>query len=211
MIEFNEYIKLTVSLFAITVPVAASAVYLGLTREYSHIDKLKTIGLTAVMFFSILTLFTFFGENILNFFSISIEAFKVAGGAILFLSALQLVSSKTNISSSDNDEQSSSPMAIAIVPLAMPMLVGPGTISTVVIYTHMHPSLLHELLMVGVILTNTLIIMLVFWLTNHFGKLLSDNVTSIVNRLMGLIIASMAVEFLLTGSISHIQQNWVQP
>ncbi|RLV60734.1 MarC family protein [Parashewanella curva] len=209
MIEINEYIKLTVGLFAITIPVAASAVYLGLTKNYSQTEKLKTIGITALLYFLILTMFTFLGESILNFFSISIEAFKVAGGAILFLSALQLAGDKGSNSKTEDSEQGSSPMAIAVVPLAMPMLIGPGSISTVVIYTHMHPSLLHELLMVGVILTNTLIIMLMFWLTNHFGKLLSDNVTSVINRLMGLIIASMAVEFLLTGSVVHIQNHWM--
>ncbi|MGB0894851.1 MAG: MarC family protein [Parashewanella sp.] len=207
MLDINEYVKLTISLFAITVPVAAAAVYLGLTKDYSDSDKKKTIFATATMYFCILTLFTFFGENVLGFFSISINAFKIAGGIILFTSALQLVNSKKDKVKNADSEHSSSPLGIAIVPLGMPLLVGPGNISTIVIYTHMHPSLEHELFMTGVILTNTVFILAIFSLIKRFGKILNEHVTNIINRLMGLIIAAMGVEFVLAGSISHVLEH----
>ena len=207
MLDVNEYIKLTLGLLAITVPIAAAAVYLGLSQGFNAKDKRKIIITVSLLYVVILTGFAFLGEQILSFFSISINTFKIAGGALLFLSSLEMMGTKKVGSETNIDTQKASPISVAIVPLGLPLLIGPGAISTIIVYTHMHNTLMHKLFMTGVICTVALIIFWLLWLTDKLSFVFTDSLTSLVNRLLGLILAAMGVEFIFSGAIAQIVES----
>lgn len=204
MLDVNEYIKLTVSLTAITAPMAAAGVYLGVSKDFTPKEKRQTIYTACLIYIVILGSFAFWGEQVLSFFSISISTFKIAGGVLLFLSALEMMSSKPKSGSDSNENEKASPVSLAIVPLGLPLLAGPGTISTIVVYTHMHNSFIHELFMFGVICTAGLIILGLFLLTEKISHKINGHLTLMLNRLLGLIVAALGIEFIFAGAITHI-------
>ena len=206
MLEWNDYIKLTVSLIAITSPVAALAVYLGLTEKLTHSAKHQVVLIATGLYAIILLAFTFFGEDILAFFSISIDAFKVAGGILLFLTALDMLGNKAP-AKTDESYEDASPFTLALVPLTIPLLAGPGTISTIIVYTHAHPSVEHDLMMTGVILTVTALIYLLFIFASKVSHWIHGSASELVNRITGLILAALGVEFIFAGIAAHFALN----
>ncbi|MBM7072886.1 hypothetical protein SOPP22_07390 [Shewanella sp. OPT22] len=204
MLDFNEYIKLTVSLTAITAPMAAAAVYLGISKDFAPKEKRQTIYTACLIYVVILGSFAFWGEQVLSFFSISINTFKIAGGVLLFLSALDMMSPKQSSENHSPENEKASPISLAIVPLGLPLLAGPGTISTIVVYTHMHNSFKHELFMFAVICTAGLIILGLFLLTEKLSHKINGHATLMINRLIGLIVAALGIEFIFAGAIAHI-------
>ncbi|CAA0114881.1 Uncharacterised protein [BD1-7 clade bacterium] len=208
MLDWNEYIKLTLGLLAICSPFIAAAVYLGLSKSLTKTNRLKVIVATAITFSAILLTFTFMGEELLSFFGISITAFQVAGGILLFITALQMMTAPTDDSHGEEtvNHDGKSPVALAVVPLTIPMLIGPGAISTVIIYTHAHPSLMHDLMMSAVIITVSLVILLVLWTADRLSHVINETATLLVNRIMGLLLAALGVEFIFAGIVGHFAE-----
>ncbi|GAB4425793.1 MAG: YchE family NAAT transporter [Anaerolineales bacterium] len=200
--NWTEYSKLFIGLFAIAGPLSAVPIFLGLTGNKPVSEK-NRVALVAILTFSVtLLVFTYFGEAILEIFGISLAAFRVAGGILLLLSALDMMRSDSSSKPVESSSASSS-TAIGIVPLAIPFLSGPGAISTVIIYASVHEGLEHLLLVSLVILSVALLVYLVFRMAMSMGSLLGDTANLVMNRVMGLIVASIAIEFIFHGLAEH--------
>jgi multiple antibiotic resistance protein len=199
MLETNEYVKLVFGLVAISTPLAALPVYVAMASRMSPQQSAR-VALVVVIAFS-LTLITFaiFGEHILDFFGITISAFRIAGGLLLILSALKMLASSSEPAALN--EELAPTLSMAIVPLTIPILAGPGTITMIMVYAHDHNTTLHRLLMGGAIVTVSLLIYLLFRMSVSKARL-NDSMSRIMNQVMGLIIASIGIEFILEG-ISH--------
>jgi multiple antibiotic resistance protein len=198
--NWTEYNKLLFGLLAIVSPVSAIPMFIGLVgkrnaQERQHIILVATI--TSVI---VLLLFTYFGEAILNFFGISLSVFKIAGGVLIFLSALDMLRAKASHDDVDDGEDSN---AIAIVPLAIPILAGPGALSTVIIFSNLDHSSGHNLLMTLVIITVGVIVYALLSIARIVERALGTNGIVVVNRIMGLILAAIAIEFMLDGIGEH--------
>ena len=203
--NWTEYSKLLIGLFAIAGPLSTLPVFLGLTKDRSTSEK-NRVALVAVITFAIaLIIFTYFGQAILNIFGISIAAFRIAGGILLLLTALDMMRSDDGEQPVERTTNSKS-MAIGIVPIAIPLLSGPGAISTIIVYANAHQSMEHLLLVSLVIITVALLVYLTFRLALAMGPLLGDTATTVMNRVMGLIVASIAIEFILHGIAEHFPQ-----
>jgi len=203
--NWSEYSKLLIGLFAITTPLSTLPVYLGLTAKCSSARK-KSVAMVAVVTFAItLIIFTYFGQAILNIFGISLAAFRIAGGILLLLTALDMLRSNDGAQSVEDATESKSAM-IGIVPIAIPLLSGPGAISTIIIYANAHDSIEHSILVSLVIATVALLVYLIFRVAMAMGPLLGDTATTVMNRVMGLIVASIAIEFILHGIADHFPQ-----
>lgn len=207
LLNITEYVKLSIGLIAICNPLSTLPVYLALTEQFSSSQKKRTVLVAALAFVVILILFTFMGEVILQFFGITIEAFRIAGGIYLLLMALEMI--RGNPSSAHKQTPNAADMySIGIVPLAIPLTAGPGAMSTIIVYAHRHISLAHDLLVSAVVVTVGIIFYLMLWFAPLASKMVGKAGLTVFNRIMGLIIAAIAVEFIIDGLAVHFPA-WV--
>lgn len=197
--NWNEYLKLLAGLIAIIRPFAVVPPFLGLTLHHTAAEKRQMASVTAFTMLVTLLVFTFFGQTILNPFAISLAVFRVAGGLIMLLLALDMLRSHNEGSATPQSASNRSVTSLAVVPLAIPRLAGPGPISTVIIYATLHSSLSHKLLVSGVIVLAVAIVFIVLQFAIRTGKPLGATTRLVFNHLMGLIIAAVAVEFIMDG------------
>ena len=199
MLDFTEYTKFLIALLAIVNPPGILPLYISLTANYPEAERLRIARLVIIAVVSILLIAAFFGELILQFFGISINSFRVAGGIMLLLMAITMLFKSHESLEHDKKIVYESGESIAVVPLAMPLLAGPGAISTVIINAYKGEGIEHyllialDILILGLILWGVL--KLVPWIARH----ISPVGIHISTRIMGLILAAIAVEFIANG------------
>lgn len=199
--SFNEYLKFFVALLAIVNPIGTIPLFINLTASQDQLTRNKNGSLAAVSMGIILLIVLFTGEAILQFFGISIDSFRVGGGILILLMAISMLNAKvSNVKQTKEEEIDSAERdSVAVVPLATPLLAGPGAISTVILYAQRSSSVLHYVyLAVGIMLLVGLTALL-FRLAPAIARLLGKTGINIVTRLMGLIMAAMGVEFIAHG------------
>ena len=201
--HWNEYFKLFVGLLAIIDPLTIIPAFLSLTTGHSAVEKRRIAGIASVTVFITLLVFTFFGTAILELFAISLPAFRIAGGILLLLLALDMMRSSDDSGAEIAPGPVKSAMSVAIIPLAIPLMAGPGAISTVIIYASIHESFSHQLMVAFVVLSVAAVSMVVLRLSTRAEKFLSKTGLMVFNHIMGLIIAAVAVEFILGGVGSY--------
>jgi multiple antibiotic resistance protein len=209
--DWPEYTKLFVGLLALVPPSVNVPIYLGLTAQRSKEDTQKIAFVSVVGFAVLMIVFVFLGEAILETFGISIAAFRVAGGILLLLIAFDLMRGDPEEEAEEEFEgtisvdrrNSGNAVAIALVPLAVPMLAGPGAISTAVIYAQEEAGFTHRVLVAVVVVLVALFMYVLFRVSALGAKLFTPTVASVFNKVMGLIIAAIAVEFLFHGIADH--------
>jgi multiple antibiotic resistance protein len=189
----------TISLITILNPIAAAAIMITLVK-YSDIPSVsKTTSLT-VLIASIITMFA--GGWILKIFGINLPSIKAIGGIVLLIIALNMVQGKevapTN-STKDEHEAAQERDNIAVIPLAIPILFGPGVITTIIVLSEKSKSLIDKGMLFFSIVLSSLIVYLVLKNAIYISKILGVNGLKIVTRLMGLIIGAIAFLFLIGG------------
>ncbi len=197
-------VKDLVGVFAIMNPLGAIPLFLSLTggrspREMRHIAA-KAASAVAI----ILVLSIWLGEGLLRFFGIGVPAFRVAGGFLVLLIAIAMFHAKTTPARHTQEEQTEAEAKedIAVVPLAMPLLAGPGAISLVIVDAQKATSLGNELLFSVGIIGVALLVWAILWLAEPIGTRLGTTGLNIATRVMGLILAAMAVQFMATGLVA---------
>lgn len=200
MAEFNEYTKFLVALLAIVNPLGIIPIYISLTGEYSDAERKRIARLVVIAVVSILLCAAFFGQLILDFFGISISSFRVGGGIMLLLMAISMLqTSQTTIRQNRNIAEQAGGESIAMVPLAMPLLAGPGAISTVIIYAYKGTGVEHYGLVAVDIIILGILLAVMFRFLPKISRHLSSVSLNISTRIMGLILAAIAVEFIANG------------
>lgn len=201
MLHYNDYIKIFVSLVAIVNPIGAVPIYISLIEgtEGPQRDRiLRVVGVTVCM---ILLTSLFFGKMILEFFGISMHSFRVGGGILLLLIAISMLHAKMSPVTQTQQEadESRDKESIAVVPLSIPLLAGPGAIGTVIIDAHRASGIGHY----AVIAAEIVVLSFLLWFVLRLAPLISKRVSgigiNIVTRIMGLILAAIAVEFIASG------------
>jgi multiple antibiotic resistance protein len=198
MLDFTEYTKIFISLFAIIDPFGIIPIIIAFTAGMTaqKRDRVGRIASLAVLVILIAALLL--GETILSFFGISIHSFRTAGGILLLLMSINmLIGDKPKLAPDDAEGDATS--SVAIVPLSTPLLAGPGAISTVILDAHKGSNVGHYGAMALVLALLSLIVWITFliapWVSQRLGKIGS----SIVTRMMGLLLAAIAVEFIAGG------------
>lgn len=199
MLEFTEYTKIFISLFAIIDPVGIIPIIIAFTTGMTAQKRERVGRMASLSVLGILLAALLLGEALLEFFGISIHSFRTAGGILLLLMSItMLIGDKPAISpneSADGDATAS----VAIVPLSTPLLAGPGAISTVILDAHKANVPGHYLAMALILILLSLTVWLTFlvapWISRRLGKIGSN----IFTRLMGLLLAAIAVEFVAGG------------
>jgi multiple antibiotic resistance protein len=202
MLEFTEYTKIFISLFAILDPIGMIPVIILFTASLSRQKRVQVGRMTSLTVGGILLVALLVGEPLLAFFGISINSFRVAGGILLMLMSITMLNGnvyKPVPSESDGTDLEET-ASHAIVPLSTPLLAGPGSISAVIVEAHKVHGIEHYLIMTLVIFLLSVTVWLTFlvapWVAQRLGKVGID----VFTRLMGLILAAIAVEFIATGA-----------
>jgi multiple antibiotic resistance protein len=149
----------------------------------------------------ILTVTVLGGVHILEMFSISIDGFRVAGGLLLLTIAFQMLEARMSRvkNTPEETEEALDSSHVGVVPLALPLLAGPGAISTVILFVQQNPTIQHKLMLIGICWLISLVIWLSFHLAPQIARHLSQTSMNITARVMGLILAAMAIEFIVGG------------
>ena len=201
MIEWSEYAKFFIGLVAIVNPLGIAPVFVGLTRNLTDPERNVVALRASITVGFVLVVALLMGDTLLGYFGISLESFRVAGGILILLMAISMLhgglgpARQTREEAADAEEKEN----IAVVPLGMPLLAGPGAISTIIIYTHRGEGLAHYVLL----LTIALALAVLTWLALRAAPAIADRLgrtgLNIVTRIMGLILASIGVEFIANG------------
>jgi MarC family membrane protein len=205
MLSFTGYIKIFTTLLAIVNPLGIIPVFVSLTGGLAEEERKRIAHTTGAAVAVILIVAALLGKPLLNFFGVSIASFKVGGGILLLLMSISMMQARHTQSKQTPEEaaEAEEKESIAVVPIAMPLLAGPGAISTVIIYANMSSNPLHISLIVVICILIALLTFLALIAAGPVRKMLSKTGINIATRLMGLLLGAIAVEF-ITGGLSKL-------
>ena len=197
--------KPLVTLLAIVNPLAIVPFFIHYTEGFSRAQRRSTVWTASFAAFLVIAASALLGIRILEFFSISLASFQVGGGMLLLISAMNMLNAQpAEAKSTSNEMQEGAEKAamgasIAVVPLTIPLLTGPATISTVVIYAEKAKSFFDLATLVGYGVVIGIATALSFSLAQPIARVLGKTGINVMTRLMGLILAALAVEVMSDG------------
>jgi multiple antibiotic resistance protein len=200
-----DLLKPLVALLAIVNPIGVIPFFIHFTQHFSPEQRRRTIRISAFTAFMVIALSALAGMKIIEFFGISIASFQVGGGTLLLISALSMLNAQPAESKpsdvTEGDQKLDAGDSIAVVPLTIPLLTGPATISTMVIYSQRTTQWWE----VGALMGYGVVVALATWLafsaSGRIAKLLGRTGINVMTRLMGLILAALAVEIMADGLV----------
>lgn len=209
----QELIEFTIlsfwSLFVIVDPITTVPTFLAMTETNSPSERVRMARLASAVTFVVLAFFSVGGRSLLGAFGVTVPAFEIAGGIVLLKVALDMLQARRTAIKETPEEQAEgmSKDDIAITPLAVPMLAGPGAMTAVVLISGQAVSLTHHAIVIGNILLVSLITFLILRLAAVRSSIFSAITLKILSRVMGLLLAAIAVQFILTG-VQAARLSW---
>ncbi|MDX1455853.1 MAG: YchE family NAAT transporter [Gammaproteobacteria bacterium] len=196
-----EYLKFFVGLIAILNPIGVIPIFINLTHGYSVEERNHTAKLTGLSVGAVMLVGLIAGEYILNVFGISIASFRVGGGILILLMAISMMNATVSPARQTSEEAREAVLKenVAVVPLAIPLIAGPGAISTVIVYANRAAEYSHQLILGGGIIVVALLVWLIFRMAQPLANRLGRTGINVVTRIMGLIMAAIGVEFMANG------------
>lgn len=201
MLDPVEYVRFALTLFSILDPFAAIPLFLLLTEGRSNAERRRTAGTAALAVFVALVIAGFSGDLILRLLGASLPAFQVGGGIVLFLMSLSMINAQLSLQQQTPEEsaEANDRSAVGVVPIAMPLLVGPGSISATIIHIERGAGWEHKGVSVAVLALICASIWVVLQLARPIGDRLGRTGLNILNRIFGLLLAAVAVQIFANG------------
>lgn len=200
------------ALFSVLNPIGAIPVFVGLTNGYTREELSKTSRWTAINVFIIMIVAYFMGEYVLRFFGISLEALRIAGGMIIANSGFGLLSGKVKKRKGINkkvEDEAQQKHAIALTPLAMPLLAGPGSISLLIAFYQEHNNWTAITIAIGAILTVALSIFLVLNSAHYLVKYLGEAGIVAISRIVGFFVIAIGVQYIVNAILKIIETSHI--
>jgi multiple antibiotic resistance protein len=193
--------KPLITLLAIVNPLAIVPFFIHYTQDFTPEQRRRTIWISSFSAFAVIAISALLGLQLLAFFGISLASFQVGGGMLLLTSALAMINAQPAEAKSNAEEMqdAAARASIAVVPLTIPLLTGPATMSTVVIYADKAQNLLQLGTLVGYGVVVAAATALCFALAEPIARVLGKTGINVMTRLMGLILAALAVEVMSDG------------
>jgi multiple antibiotic resistance protein len=197
--------KPLIALLAIVNPIGVIPFFIHFTGGFTRQQRQRTARVAAMTAFIVIAVSALAGLKIIEFFGISLASFQVGGGTLLLISAIQMLNAqpaegrKEDVTEGKTKQDAGA--SIAVVPLTIPLLTGPATISTMVIYSDKTRHWWEIAVLVGYGVVVGVATFLVFSASGRIAKVLGQTGINIMTRLMGLILAALAVELLSDGLI----------
>ncbi len=188
------FTKMFFGLFAIMNPIAAIPLFLSTTENQSSTEKLKVTFIASIAVFIILSIIAVSGKSILDFFGITLPAFMVAGGVIIFLIAYSMMHTKSSTDSSKKPYTNP-----ALVPIAIPMLIGAGSISKVIVFSSKASALPEYIAIFSAIISASLSVFIILAISDNLAKLFGKVGMNTITKIMAILLTAIAAEMILEG------------
>ncbi|MGV6848104.1 MAG: MarC family protein [Marinibacterium sp.] len=201
MVDTAFLITAFATLFVIIDPIGLTPVFLALTRDMDKTARRRIAARSCGVAVAVLTLFALFGDAVLGFVGISMPAFRVAGGILLFLTALDMLFERRGKRREGQAEQAVPDHADdpSVFPLAVPLIAGPGSIATMILLAGQTPDWTGSALAVGVMLVVIAICYILFLSSGLLERLLGPTGVNVITRLLGMLLAALSVQFVMDG------------
>ena len=200
MIEL--YISSLITFFVVIDPPGCAPIYAGLSASASSLQKramaMRAVGVAAAILF----VFALFGEALLKGLGISLASFRIAGGIMLFLIALEMVFEKRTERREDRAAKVASDPEVedvSIFPMAMPMIAGPGSIASVMLLMSRNSGIERSAVVLAAMVTILLLTLVALLAAGPIMRILCAKIEAVITRLMGVMLAELAVQFVLDG------------
>lgn len=197
----TEYLRFAVTLTAVLDPFLAVPIFLTLTASHSPRARVVLVRVVAVTVFIVLAVSALLGDTILTLVGASLAAFRVGGGLVLLLMALAMLNAQAGGVRQSEEEAAEleSGELRGVVPLAVPLLAGPGAISTTIIAAEKGAGIAHLSVILGCIAVVSLLTWVVLRAANAIGNRLGTTGLNIATRLLGLLLAALAIQTMAEG------------
>jgi len=214
-LTWDLYINLFIAMLSIINPIGIVPMWTELTGDKKIKVRQRVAFLLTLTAVIILLVFLMSGKYLLQFFSIDIPVFKIAGGILLLTAGLSMVSgSATNLK--DREEEGDNIFTVAkkrfrkiMVPMVIPRLAGPGSITTVILFGSKGDSMVDYGIMGGVVIVTMFTLFMVFAFSHHIEKRVDSIIFVIFTRLFGIIVTAIALQFMLEG-LGEVFPNWME-
>jgi multiple antibiotic resistance protein len=208
-----EYVLLAFSsLFVIVDPLATIPAFLAMTPYDTPEARVKMARLACCVMAGVLVVFSFAGKWIFKFLGITMPAFQLAASLVLLLVALDMLRAQRSRVQETSEETAAGleKTDIAVAPLAIPMLAGPGAISTAILLHNQATTIYHRLALYACILAVAVATYIILRISARGAQWLSPIAMSITARIMGLLLAAVAIQFML-NAIRQLKPDWFPP
>jgi multiple antibiotic resistance protein len=204
----RDLISAFVTLFVTIDPPGLAPLFLGVTAGLSRGQRRQIAMRASLTALGILTLFALAGTAILTMFGITIHAFRIAGGLLLFFIAFEMIFEKRqerHARSADRAVTADQIRNIAVFPLAIPLIAGPGAISATILLSGTYSDVLGRALLILIVAVNLVAAWLVFLVAERIDHFLGATGRIVLTRLLGVILAALAVQFVMDGVAAAIR------
>lgn len=198
MIDYAFLVTAFTTLFVVIDPPGQAPIFMALTQGMDPAAR-RGVAIRACLTAAvILAMFTAFGESVLGFVGISMPAFRVAGGVLLFLTAIEMLFERrtkrreSNAEEEDNTDPS-------VFPLAIPFIAGPGSIATIILLAGQAPGLQGTAIVIGVMVSVVAVVLVLYLSSGVLARLLGKTGLNVMTRLLGMLLAALSVQFILSG------------
>ena len=206
--EWSLFFNSFIGILAILNPIGNMPIFLEhVENETPKVQRAVAL-LMACSIFGLLLVFFLFGNRILTMFGITIPAFRLAGAVIILRVGLRMLQGKSKFEnhgietaavSGNTFDQARNSLSHIIVPVGMPLFVGPGTITTVVLYAEKSPTITMSVMMIAVLFLSSCLVGMTLFSSRYIFDRLGKNGTQIVVRFMGMILCAIAMQFMIDG------------
>ncbi|HNX30731.1 MAG TPA: MarC family protein [Holophaga sp.] len=208
----NEYLRFALvtfpAVFFIMDPLGLLPIFMAITASDTPEKRRDTARRATLLAFGLMTFFTLFGSFVFKLFGISMSALKVAGGILLLMTSTDMLRAQPSRTRSSPEEthESEAKEDVAVVPLAMPLLAGPGSIATAMVLAARGPHWSYAIPVVASIAVTCLVAYLLLRAAARLTRLLGTTGLAVLERIMGLLLAAIAVQFVADGVMMFMQR-----
>ncbi len=195
--EFDLALTAFVALFVIIDPIGLAPLFIALTQGITPAQRRKIAFRAVLTGFGILALFGLAGEAVLDAIGIGMPAFRISGGILLFLTAIEMLFEKRTQRRENQAESENDP---SVFPLAMPLIAGPGAMTTMILLTGQYSGNIKGQAIIFAVMALVLTLVLIMFLAgNLIERLLGQTGINLISRLFGMFLAALSVQFVIDG------------
>lgn len=205
------FIYLFAALFSVLNPIGTVPIFVGLTQHDSQKERSRISLWTAINVFIILLVSYFIGQYVLTFFGISIDALRIAGGIVIVNSGFSLLSGKFNKKRGINkkiENEAQHRNDIALTPLAIPMLAGPGSMSLLIAFYQEHHEINEIIISSLAILAIAVAIFVILKSAHYLARILGASGIVAISRIVGFIVISIGIQYIVSAIVNIIKGNF---
>lgn len=193
---FDIYLSAFALFLVVIDPIGTAPVFLSVTKNNTVTERVQIAFESVFIASVILVTFSLLGNYIFGYLKISYPALGIAGGIILFLVALKMLFEDPSSETASIDSSN----RVSIFPLAVPLLAGAASItSVIVIMNELQGDLLNQTLIISALLTVMLITLAVFYILARTGKFINKNITNVISKVMAIILSGLSIQFIING------------